>query len=938
MSRNHVTLRRPARRSRLGVRICARRPPGHRGLRRSPAHAGARQTGGAHHEPVRHRSPATQHHRLAPRRAGPDAGRALLTRARHPRRGRDARSLDRRREDRAARPFAVRRHREADGANARGDRRPDLRHPGPGCAAVHVRVHARARDASRGREGDSHRRAGPAESGHRNHSRGEHPRARLPVVRRHLSGSLASRDDAGRAGGDVQRGAADRRRLDRRAGRRLAARHVVGRDGTALGEPVAQYPAARRRDPLPRHGVLRGDEWLGGARHGPAVRANRCALAQEHRGRRGHECDEPAGHPIRSGRVPHRGDSAEVSRPDAEGRALHPDRPRLLSAAGDVVADDPPHPAASPRSIPVGGRDARAPRRQRAAAAGDRGRHASRATARVGARPSDVSDKAGPLPHLPVNILLGGLLAMAAADTLWLQNAGMRLGFDSSNGSLFALTDRSSGRSFVDGRQATAIWRLDRFGPGDSSVVPSSARRFAWHELTGEGPGPGVALVWSDFGLSEAPALRVTVTVRLLRDSALSEWRIVVDSPGALAIEQVRFPRLARIPPLGRGEELAVPRWMGALARDPATLLAGPDRKGRRFEWAYPGTLSLQVMALYRRGRDGAGLYAAADDTLAYRKTFAVWGDSDGSRGYELVHPFENPASPRTEWAPPYAALLGTFQGDWITVAERYRAWGTRQPWARNSRLVRGRVPAWLLRTGMWVWNRGRSPGVVPPALALQRALGLPVNIHWHWWHHGPYDTSFPDYLPPREGVDSFRAGVAAAHAAGSHAMVYMNQRLWCTGTPSWSSEHAARWAVKEKDGRVREETYNTFDPQPCATMDVTTPFWRAKYAHIADTVLDLYGADGIYMDQAVQSLVCWDSTHGHPVGGGNYWMGGFRALATRIRAAGKPGRPVLLAGEGAGEPWLPELDLMLTLQVSQERYTDPGSGWEPIPFFQAVY
>jgi hypothetical protein len=236
----------------------------------------------------------------------------------------------------------------------------------------------------------------------------------------------------------------------------------------------------------------------------------------------------------------------------------------------------------------------------------------------------------------------------------------------------------------------------------------------------------------------------------------------------------------------------------------------------------------------------------------------------------------------------------------------------------------------------MWVWNRGRSRGVVPPALALEHRLGLPVAIFWHWWHHGPYDTSFPDYLPPREGVDSFRAALAAAHAAGIHAIVYMNQRLWCTGTPTWSSEGAAPWAVKERDGRVREEVYNIFDPQPCATMDVTTPFWRSKYAEIADTVLDDYGVDGIYMDQAVQSLVCWDSTHGHPVGGGNYWMGGFRALAAQIRA--NAGRQVLLAGEGAGEPWLPQLDLMLTLQVSQERYTEPGSGWEPIPFFQAVY
>jgi len=521
---------------------------------------------------------------------------------------------------------------------------------------------------------------------------------------------------------------------------------------------------------------------------------------------------------------------------------------------------------------------------------------------------------------------------------LWLENTRLRLGFDASNGSLLELTDRASGQSFVDGRRATGLWRLDRLGASDSGLVPSSARSFSWHDLAGDGPGRGLALVWSDFGLNEAPGLRVTATVRLQGDSALSEWRVVVDSPGALAIEQVRFPRIAGIPRLGGGEELAVPRWMGALARDPTTLLAGPDGKGRRLEWAYPGTLSLQVLALYRRG--DAGLYVAADDTLAYRKTFALWGDSDGSRGYELVHPLENPARRRTQWAPPYAALLGTFQGDWITVAERYRAWGTRQPWARESRLRRGRVPEWLLRTGMWVWNRGRSPGVVPPALALQHALGLPVSIYWHWWHHGPYDTSFPDYLPPREGVDSFQAAVAAAHAAGSHAMVYMNQRLWCTDTPSWTTEHPARWAVKQQDGRVREETYNVFDPQPCATMDVTTPFWRAKYAGIADTVLDGYGVDGIYMDQAVQSLVCWDSTHGHPVGGGNYWMGGFRALAGQIRAAAQPrrGRPVLLAGEGAGEPWLPELDLMLTLQVSQERYTDPGSGWEPIPFFQAVY
>ena len=134
-------------------------------------------------------------------------------------------------------------------------------------------------------------------------------------------------------------------------------------------------------------------------------------------------------------------------------------------------------------------------------------------------------------------------------DTLWLQNAGLRLGFDPRNGSLLDLTDRATGQAFVLAQGSAAagaaagIWRLDRLGPGDSGIGPSAARNFSWHQLAGE--RPGLALVWRDFRLKEAPALRVTAAVRLFGDSSLSEWRIVVDSPGAIAIEQVRFPRLA---------------------------------------------------------------------------------------------------------------------------------------------------------------------------------------------------------------------------------------------------------------------------------------------------------------------------------------------------------------------------------------------------------
>jgi hypothetical protein len=90
-------------------------------------------------------------------------------------------------------------------------------------------------------------------------------------------------------------------------------------------------------------------------------------------------------------------------------------------------------------------------------------------------------------------------------------------------------------------------------------------------------------------------------------------------------------------------------------------------------------------------------------------------------------------------------------------------------------------------------------------------------------------------------------------------------------------------------------------------------------------------------MDQACFSFLCYDNTHGHPIGGGNYWLQNFGKLTEQIRSKFPAVKDTFLAGEGVSEAWLPYLDAFLTLQVSMERYAG-DSGWEPIPFFQAVY
>jgi hypothetical protein len=506
----------------------------------------------------------------------------------------------------------------------------------------------------------------------------------------------------------------------------------------------------------------------------------------------------------------------------------------------------------------------------------------------------------------------------------------IRLELSATDGHILSLRDgfgRSLGGALTD---SVGLWSLDlKPGWGAPTIRATQARHFAWRKSGSK----TLELIWDHFEATAAPALRVTATATMRRDTTVA-WHFKLSGIRGIPVDRIHLPRLTHIATAGHGEELAVPAWMGQIARDPHAVLANSNGTGRTLEFVYPGALSMQVLTL--AGQTNGGLYFAADDSLSYRKSFTLWGEANGFAGYDMVHVPSNPGEADT-YSPTYAAIIGVVPGDWLTGVDRYRKWGVRQSWSRDSRLATNATPAWLRDTGIWEWNRGHSDVVLEPAAALQRDARLPVSVFWHWWHHGPYDTSFPDYLPPREGTTNFVEAVKKAHAEGLHAIVYMNQRLWCINTPSWKAQNAERWAVHERDGTLRLETYNVFDPQPCATMDIATPFWRNKYAGIADTVIKQYGLDGIYMDQAVLSLVDWSPDHGHPVGGGNYWMNGFRDLANDLRNR-KGSRPTGFAGEGGGEGWMPYLDAFLTLQVSRERYSDPASGWEVIPMFQAAY
>jgi len=517
-------------------------------------------------------------------------------------------------------------------------------------------------------------------------------------------------------------------------------------------------------------------------------------------------------------------------------------------------------------------------------------------------------------------------------DYIQLNNGHIRLTFNKSNGGFVSMEDLRK-KAIINKISASGIqtpWELYV----DKAGITQHADISSFSDFSFENNKPNtLTLIWKGGQEPANNATKVTVTVTLEKDKALSAWHIAVEGLKGAQLSKVVFPRVGGLANAAE-EYLAAPSWMGELLQDPGTQLAALKNTPQKFEWFYPGQLSMQLLALYNK--HGRGFYAACDDAAAYRKNMAVLLEPSGTLAYQMEN-FPSLEANRLSYQLPYNAVIGAFHGDWITAAEQYREWGTQQSWCTNSRLKNNTTPEWLNSTALWVWNRGKSDQVLKPAVDLKERLGLPVNVLWHWWHGCSYDDGFPEYLPPREGKTPFIESVKWSQEHGVKSLVYMNQIQWGNATASWEKEHAGLLAVKDKDEKISSHVYNIFTGKALTNMCVGAEGWRNKYVSLSDSVVNHYEVNGVYMDQTCLSRMCYDKTHGHALGGGNYWVQNSGKITDDIRSKVLDNKPIALAGEGVGEAWMPYVDAFLVLQVSRERYAGT-QGWQPIPFFQVVY
>ncbi|MBI2195190.1 MAG: hypothetical protein HYU36_24690 [Planctomycetes bacterium] len=570
-----------------------------------------------------------------------------------------------------------------------------------------------------------------------------------------------------------------------------------------------------------------------------------------------------------------------------------------------------------------------------------------------------------------------------SGDRILLSNRWIELGFSrGSKGALVSIVHRPTGCELRRDQEAPApLFRLSLRRPQNPElewIDSGQAENFDWRVEDTE-DARVLTLILSGFRRRAAAAtsphvgLEVSVSVRLVRDSALSIWNMSVRQLDRdTALHQLTCPVVSGLAKVGEpapGEALAVPiHGEGYLFKNPFPVRdrlplcsgAGPEAADvgvGRVRGRYPGSLSLQMYAFYN---DEAGLYFAAHDAGQHVKELEMgpWPSCGPSPVLALSHfPGESPGQ---EVRIAYDCIVGVFRGDWFDAARLYKDWAVRQWWCERKLWDRD-IPEWLRRGigGVFQMSNYHIPKldlnhsmaqIADTVNALSREAGVPLLGLVFNWERGGAWTGPDGFFPPREGEGAFRNAMARLKEAGNLGFVYITGGCWYlrnTYDPpfdSWTrfDREARPHATRQADGEIAVGRWypgwecTRLCPQSEYTKELTTSLFR-QCLGLGCTVVQIdnfpcSGADA-----------CYDPSHGHAAGFGPWWSVAWGRILSEVRRQAKSRNPdCALTTEGICENFIPWVDLYDHRAGNMEYFghyhRGLPMGGETIPLFNAVY
>ena len=352
--------------------------------------------------------------------------------------------------------------------------------------------------------------------------------------------------------------------------------------------------------------------------------------------------------------------------------------------------------------------------------------------------------------------------------------------------------------------------------------------------------------------------------------------------------------------------------------------------------------LSIEIpMAYFAVYGKNSGIYIGIEDEKASIKEFDIKSGEDGAR---VVAGFfgidgKNPANS--------FQLTGTcrwqyFGGDWYDATMIYKDFVVNKTdWLpqidENGRLD---TPQKFKDVSYWVcdyipnneYQRDNRPmnlsagsDIYEPThwyeavIKLQKELGVPIAYHVYNWHSIPFNIEYPHFLPAK---DEFEKGLRELKKHDIYVLPYINSVSWeindSEGNHDITFENTGKnGAVIQLDGSIHTARYpQTTRSGKDALLAPICPSFEKWHEIIGDIITEIeqnYDVDGVYFDEiaAHAPKPCYNPLHNHAMGGGSYWVDGYRNMMDKINL-NKPEDHFYFT-EGSGEPYIKNFDGLLT-------------------------
>jgi hypothetical protein len=533
----------------------------------------------------------------------------------------------------------------------------------------------------------------------------------------------------------------------------------------------------------------------------------------------------------------------------------------------------------------------------------------------------------------------------------------MDLKFNASNGGLVSLFDPSTMVEFRPDTDTTpTLFLLEVVNSTGVHVIPSHAPCTLSYQGSDDAGGSTLTLNFENLsGLD----MDVTATIGIRDDDPRSYWDIsVMNRNDTIAPVRVVYPVILGLPSdigsNGKGDMLAVPKLDGIVYDDPY-----PKTQNGDLRFQYPGTLSMQFMALY--DPLVAGLQLETLDTDGNMKEFMMVNEGPAGNVMAGIGHL-GPETLGADMVLGYQCTVSIFHGDWYAAADLYKEWARFQPWTtRGWTSQRSDVPDWWLTPSPVVMIDRTDPDGEDEVLLeqwsevvadLKALTGTNITLLVNGWErngtrNGPFN------MPPMDGATEVETEIKEVIVAGGRVQFATSERLWTLsrtgssydGTGSFQA-YGEAYAVQDREGQPVLDPYAGQLGIQAAVMDTTTVFWqdmvKDQSSAIADLDVDVYRLDDVPRDAWVP---CYNATHGHPQGNGSHITDGHLEVLTSVLAAGRAVNPdMVLATDQVNELFIDKVQTYLSHDNAPELgpfivdLHDHGDDARPAPMFSYVY